>query len=105
MLEVLLIRNHKDVLLLVYAMATDQQLDAYRDFSQASPDACCYLAAGAAPANNSNGSHSEQNFPVKLHYLLEDMESDGLGHIVSWQPHGRCFIVHKPKQIESVLAL
>lgn len=42
-----------------------------------------------------NGTNQEQNFPVKLHYALEDMEKDGLGRIVSWMPHGRCFIVYK----------
>mmetsp|Transcript_7895 Transcript_7895/g.15798 ORF Transcript_7895/g.15798 Transcript_7895/m.15798 type:complete len:291 (-) Transcript_7895:198-1070(-) len=53
-----------------------------------------------------NGSNSEQNFPVKLHYMLSDMESDGLGHIVSWQAHGRSFTVNKPKDfVEKILPL
>lgn len=60
-------------------------------------------------ANNSkvkNGNNSEQNFPVKLHYVLSDLSADGLDHIVSWQPHGRCFIVHKPEQFtEEILSL
>lgn len=37
-------------------------------------------------------------FPVKLHSVLDQVEADGLGHIVSWQPHGRCFVIHKPKE-------
>lgn len=37
-------------------------------------------------------------FPVKLHDMLDKIEADGLGHVVSWQPHGRCFVVHKPKE-------
>lgn len=37
-------------------------------------------------------------FPLKLHAVLDQVEADGLGHIVSWQPHGRCFVVHKPKE-------
>jgi len=41
---------------------------------------------------NRNG---EQNFPVKLHFMLSELAADGLDHIVSWQPHGRCFVVHK----------
>ena len=52
---------------------------------------------------NRNG---EQNFPVKLHYMLSDMENDGLDHIVSWQPHGRCFVVHKQHEfVKFVLPL
>lgn len=37
-------------------------------------------------------------FPVKLHDMLDRIEADGLAHVVSWQPHGRCFVVHKPKE-------
>ena len=37
-------------------------------------------------------------FPVKLHDMLDRIEADGLGHVVSWQPHGRSFVVHKPKE-------
>ena len=37
-------------------------------------------------------------FPVKLHGMLDKIEADGLAHVVSWQPHGRCFVVHKPKE-------
>lgn len=34
-------------------------------------------------------------FPVKLHNLLESNEwSD----IISWQPHGRCFVIRKPEE-------
>ena len=33
-------------------------------------------------------------FPLKLHNLLE---SDQWSDIISWQPHGRCFVLHKPK--------
>jgi hypothetical protein len=37
-------------------------------------------------------------FPVKLHAVLDQVEADGLAHIVAWQGHGRCFVVHKPKE-------
>jgi hypothetical protein len=37
-------------------------------------------------------------FPLKLHELLEKAEEEGLSEIVSWQPHGRAFVVHKPKE-------
>jgi hypothetical protein len=48
----------------------------------------------------------ERNFPVKLHYMLTELEIDGMDGIVSWQPHGRCFLVHKQEQfVEEVLPL
>jgi len=40
-------------------------------------------------------------FPTKLHVMLTKVEDEGLSHIVSWQPHGRCFVVHKPKEFVS----
>lgn len=37
-------------------------------------------------------------FPLKLHAILDQVELDGLGHVISWQPHGRCFVIHQPKE-------
>jgi hypothetical protein len=43
-------------------------------------------------------------FPERLHEMLAQMDEEGLEHIVSWQPHGRCFIVRKKKEfIEEVM--
>ena len=39
---------------------------------------------------------SASSFPVKLHFMLNDLKSDGLEAIAEWQPDGRCFIVHNP---------
>jgi hypothetical protein len=41
-----------------------------------------------------SSSKKDSKFPEKLHYVLSEMEKDGLQHIASWQPHGRCFVVH-----------
>ena len=48
-------------------------------------------------------NRSDRNFPEKLHYMLSELENDGLSHIVSWQPHGRCFLVHKQKEFVEVI--
>ncbi len=37
-------------------------------------------------------------FPEKLHDILSKAKEEMFEHIVSWQPHGRCFIVHQPEQ-------
>jgi HSF-type DNA-binding len=37
-------------------------------------------------------------FPLKLHAVLDQVEADGLAHVISWQPHGRAFVIHKPKE-------
>jgi hypothetical protein len=36
-------------------------------------------------------------FPEKLHAMLNRMDEDSTSGIVSWQPHGRCFLIHKKK--------
>jgi hypothetical protein len=37
------------------------------------------------------------SFPFKLHEMLDEADKHpGLKAIVSWQPHGRAFIVHDP---------
>ena len=38
------------------------------------------------------------SFPTKLHSVLEQVDADGWGHVISWQPHGRCFVIRKPKE-------
>lgn len=37
-------------------------------------------------------------FPLKLHAVLDQVEADGLAHVISWQPHGRSFVIHQPKE-------
>jgi HSF-type DNA-binding len=40
-------------------------------------------------------------FPLKLHEMLDQIEADGLSHVISWQAHGRAFMVHDPKEFVS----
>mmetsp|Transcript_1045 Transcript_1045/g.2202 ORF Transcript_1045/g.2202 Transcript_1045/m.2202 type:complete len:429 (-) Transcript_1045:52-1338(-) len=44
-------------------------------------------------------------FPRRLHMVLSKAEEEGFGHIISWQRHGRCFLVHEPKLFEQVKCL
>lgn len=37
-------------------------------------------------------------FPAKLHVMLSRVDEEGMSDVVSWQPHGRCFVVHKPHE-------
>lgn len=39
-------------------------------------------------------------FPMKLHIMLDhiDQAEPELSNIIRWQPHGRCFLVKKPKE-------
>jgi len=43
-------------------------------------------------------------FPWKLHDMLDDMDRRGTQSIVCWQPHGRSFMVLKPKEfVEDIM--
>jgi hypothetical protein len=64
----------------------DHALDA-DDFEQESEDPNQRRRGGVSVA-----------FPVKLHAVLDQVEADGLAHVISWQGHGRCFVIHKPKE-------
>jgi len=55
----------------------------YHDFSQVTQP---------VPGGQERGG---KTFPLRLHHMLSQVEMDGLSHIVSWQPHGRCFLVHR----------
>lgn len=37
-------------------------------------------------------------FPLKLHEMLDQIEDEGLASVVCWQPHGRAFMVRKPRE-------
>lgn len=50
-----------------------------------------------------NGNRNHNAFPYRLYEMLQLVERDGLDHIVSWQPHGRCFVVHKPVEFTAIL--
>jgi hypothetical protein len=59
-----------------------------------------------SPNTSSITSRTSSNFPEILHYVLSDMEKDGLQHVASWQPHGRSFVVHDQKLfVEKILPL
>jgi hypothetical protein len=42
-------------------------------------------------------------FPLKLHELLKKAMAEGHGDIVSWQPHGRCFVVYKARDFQDII--
>jgi HSF-type DNA-binding len=49
------------------------------------------------------GQRPTKKFPAQIFEMLDHAEKDGLSHIISWQPHGRCFVMHMPSEIDDVL--
>jgi hypothetical protein len=35
--------------------------------------------------------------------MLVQVDEEGLSHVSSWQPHGRCFVVHDPTTFKQLL--
>lgn len=59
--------------------------------------------ANAIPPEHTASDVQRHTFTHKLHAMLDEVEQLGLSHIVSWQPHGRCFVVHKSRDYEKIL--
>jgi HSF-type DNA-binding len=49
------------------------------------------------------GHGAKVPFPARLHQMLDEIENDGHADVISWQPHGRCFVVHKQKEFREVI--
>lgn len=47
------------------------------------------------------GSNTNLPFPMVLHNILDDAESEGYSDAISWQPHGRAFLVHNQDKFVS----
>lgn len=69
---------------------------AGESFENAAMEAAAKCDAISSSSSLSTSSSSSHPFPIKLHLLLEESEASGLGHIISWQPHGRAFKIHNP---------
>jgi hypothetical protein len=68
----------------------------YRDFANLTEmDACDMWDRDYY--SRSSCAKKDKNFPERLHYVLSEIEKDGLQHIAFWQPHGRCFMVRDQK--------
>jgi hypothetical protein len=63
------------------------------------------VPSGAAAQQGLEDSVMNHNaFPLKLYEMLSLVERDGFSGVVSWQPHGRCFVVHKPDKFKTILS-
>eukprot|EP00980_Cylindrotheca_fusiformis_P009314 scaffold2044_cov206-Cylindrotheca_fusiformis.AAC.6 len=70
----------------------------YHDYSQLKPSQFSHL--DVKPVRG--GVHCP--FPILLHRMMEDAKAKDFEGIVSWQPHGRSFLIHKPRDfVKSIL--
>jgi hypothetical protein len=51
-----------------------------------------------------SGGAADSTYVLRIHEMLEDAEKEGNQDIVSWQPHGRAFRIHKEQEfVENVM--
>ena len=80
----------------------DHALDLYDDSNFASPS--CRRKGNKAPSNAGTPcTNFAAPFPTKLYEMIDEIETQGLSHVVSWQPHGRCFKVHQMSTFKILL--
>jgi hypothetical protein len=68
----------------------------HHDDNSARQTSSCAIKSSSSPSSSSRGITVP--FPLKLHEMLDQIEKDGLASVISWQPHGRCFVVHDQKR-------
>ena len=75
-----------------------QQVDTIIEGS--AQDTSSASAAGVAVSDNIPSPRKEEGgdpnyFPAKLHRMLTDIDNDfpHFKELISWQPHGRCFMI------------
>lgn len=81
----------------------DANFEEYFDFAQVTEAELEHLVAEGKIEPPGEG---DPTFPARLNYMLDEVDTDGFGEVVSWQPHGRSFLIHNQKRFkEEVLPL
>jgi HSF-type DNA-binding len=58
----------------------------------------------AVDLSGGNSNKCIMTFPQKLYLILKMAPSYGFDHIISWQPHGRSFVIRKRDLFVSTIA-
>ena len=72
----------------------------YHDLSGMTFDGYMQSHPGHKPAREFKGHMA---FPRALHAMLDFVAQSGQTDIVSWNPHGRAFTIHKPVEFTNIL--
>jgi HSF-type DNA-binding len=56
-------------------------------------------------AESARNNQELQRFPERLFQLLDQAERENFSHVISWQPHGRCFLIHQLDQFKALLSV
>jgi hypothetical protein len=70
--------------------------DHYHDLLENLPEESLSGMRGKRQTRGPRGGVSV-TFPETLHEMLSRMDEEGTNDVISWQPHGRSFLIHKKK--------
>ena len=62
-----------------------------------------FLFKNKKAGKNNIARKRQQNFPLKLHIMLHEVEKENLTTVVSWLPHGRAFAVHDIERFKTTV--
>ena len=85
--------DQKDQLLFIKCTYTDYSNKTYQQLTS-NERSCIHLYR-----ENTVGGP----FPIKLQIMLKVVEGLGKQNIISWQPHGRAFMIHRPTEFDEEL--
>jgi HSF-type DNA-binding len=85
--------------------ANDPSNIAFLEAQSEYADPRCDIVSQLRVLNSNPNNKNKQliQFPVKLFAMLDLVERTGHDHIVSWQPHGRCFVIRRPAEFQELL--
>jgi hypothetical protein len=85
-----------------HAQATTSRIHHHHHHHQAA--ATTTKTEESIPIIKNSGGGSDATYVLRIHEMLEDAEKEGHTDIVSWQPHGRAFKVHKePAFVDTIM--
>jgi hypothetical protein len=64
---------------------------------------CIYVQDSLAKKNFNVRLPNKEQFPLKLHRLLDTVRNNGYDSIISWQIHGRAFKIHKADEFSNAI--
>ena len=86
------IHNYHD-----HGQDTEEETLAFLDLQKKEQEAEMQAAAALDNTVHRRKGGVAVSFPAKLHAILDQVDADGLSHVISWQPHGRCFLIRDVK--------
>jgi hypothetical protein len=85
------------------AISETRKRGSLDDIEQSKESAIASSARYCSTERGSRSGETPQLFPMILHQMLEEAESEHNEHIVGWDPDGLSFRIHKPNELAGTI--